>query len=441
MRFLVIIFLVASVGQVCAGTIKCDNTQVGDIVTFDGINYTKVNRTMLEDYVNTTNTQALEQACTGEVTNMYRLFLNKGMNPNISSWDVSNVENFEGMFSGATTFNQNLLDWDTSKVTNMAKMFQGALLFNHDLSSWKTSKVTDMNGMFRGATLFNQDLSSWSVSSVENFDGMFSGATTFNQNLSKWDTFKVTNMADMFSGATSFNQDLSTWITSNVIDMHKMFYGATVFNQNLANWDTSKVTNMNEMFFAAQQFNGNISTWVTSNVERMDSMFERATSFNGNVSNWDTAKMTRMEYMFYMATSFNQSLTNWCVNSAFLNGLDNDGGQPYNATLYTRTNFSKFSPIDTIPAFHPLWNGIGCIYKCYNGGIRNVNDKITYSCICNEPDTGMYCNDITDDTTNTFTWWMILSISVGGALLLSGAVFTARKLFTTRTGGFALSNN
>ena len=33
MRFLVIIFLVASVGQVCAGTIKCDNTQVGDIVT------------------------------------------------------------------------------------------------------------------------------------------------------------------------------------------------------------------------------------------------------------------------------------------------------------------------------------------------------------------------------------------------------------------------
>jgi hypothetical protein len=145
--------------------------------------------------------------------------------------------------------------------------------------------------------------------------------------------------------------------------------------------------------------------------------------------------------IFYHATSFNQSLTNWCVNSAFLNGLDNDGGQPYNATFYTRTNFSNFSPVDTIPAFHPLWNGIGCIYKCYNGGIRNVNDKITYSCICNEPDTGMYCNDITDDTTNTFTWWMILSISVGGALLLSGAVFTARKLFTTRTGGFALSNN
>ena len=371
MRFLVIIFLVASVGQVSAGTIKCDNTQVGDIVTFDGINYTKVNRTMLENYVNASNTQALEQACTGEVTNMYRLFLNKGMNPNISSWDVSNVENFEGMFSGATTF---------------------------------------------------------------------------NQNLSKWDTFKVTNMADMFSGATSFNQDLSTWITSNVIDMHKMFYGATVFNQNLANWDTSKVTNMNEMFFTAQQFNGNISTWVTSNVERMDSMSESATLFNGNISNWDTAKMTRMEYMFYMATSFNQSLTNWCVNSAFFNGpitvlIDNDGGQPYNDTLYTRTNFSKFSPVDTNPAFHPLWNGIGCIYKCYNGGIRNVNDKITYSCICNEPDTGMYCNDITDDTTNTFTWWMILSISVGGALLLSGAVFTARKLFTTRTGGFALSNN
>jgi len=48
---------------------------------------------------------------------------------------------------------------------------------------------------------------------------------------------------------------------------------------------------------------------------------------------------------------------------------------------------------------------------------------------------------VPNPTTNTFTWWMILSISVGGALLLSGAVFTARKLITTRTGGLSFSNN
>lgn len=36
------------------------------------------------------------------------------------------------------------------------------------------------------------------------------------------------------------------------------------------------------------------------------------------------------------------------------------------------------------------------------------------------------------DSRTTFTWYLILSIAVGGALLLSGVVFTARKLVTTR---------
>lgn len=41
----------------------------------------------------------------------------------IEKWDVSNVENIEGMFCVAGVFAKNLNNWNVSKVTNMQYMF------------------------------------------------------------------------------------------------------------------------------------------------------------------------------------------------------------------------------------------------------------------------------------------------------------------------------
>ena len=64
----------------------------------------------------------------------------------INNWDVSNVTNMNGMFSGtrgedARSFNQPLNNWNVSKVTYVSFMFDGASSFNQPLNNWDVSNV------------------------------------------------------------------------------------------------------------------------------------------------------------------------------------------------------------------------------------------------------------------------------------------------------------
>lgn len=64
--------------------------------------------------------------------------------------------------------------------------------------------VENINGMFRGAASFNQDISGWNTANVFNMSNTFNGAAAFNQNLSGWDVAKVTTHADFDTGATAW---------------------------------------------------------------------------------------------------------------------------------------------------------------------------------------------------------------------------------------------
>ena len=52
--------------------------------------------------------------------------------------------------------------------------------FNQPLNNWNVSNVEDMEGMFAGAQSFNQPLNNWNVSNVWYMEGMFYNATSFN---------------------------------------------------------------------------------------------------------------------------------------------------------------------------------------------------------------------------------------------------------------------
>ena len=119
--------------------------------------------------------QNLEQkVVTTLVTDMSKLYTaNRSWkeswnDPQLKTWDVSNVTTMFGLFWHAKDFNQDISNWDVSSVTSegMFDMFNSAYSFNQDISSWDVSNVTNMTQMFYDAILFNQDISSWDVSNV-----------------------------------------------------------------------------------------------------------------------------------------------------------------------------------------------------------------------------------------------------------------------------------
>ena len=131
-------------------------------------------------------------------------------NGDISNWDVSKVENMEGMFY-CSKFNGNISKWNVNKVTNMQSMFAHSN-FNKDISKWNVSNVEDMSHMFAD-TKFNQDISKWDVSNVKEFGWMFEWDEDFDQDLNKWNvTIKAGHVTDMFVGTKLSNLDkLPEW--------------------------------------------------------------------------------------------------------------------------------------------------------------------------------------------------------------------------------------
>ena len=250
------------------------------------------------------------------VENMEGMFYDAtSFNQPIGDWNVSNVQNMEGMFYDAISFNQSLNDWDVSNVWNMAQMFRNARSFNQPIGDWNISNLRYISNMFSDAISFNQPLSDWNASKVRDMTYTFYNAASFNGNLSNWDVSGVTSMAYTFQDASSFNQSLNDWDVSNVRNMESMFSDASSFNQPIGDWDVSNVWSMTSMFSDASSFNQPIGDWDVSNVKKMRAVFSGASSFNQPLNDWDVSKVDDMVYMFNNAHAFNQSLNDWDVSS------------------------------------------------------------------------------------------------------------------------------
>ncbi len=162
----------------------------------------------------------------------------------LSTWDVSNVTDMDGMFNGASLFNTDLSSWTTfsSSLNDLSFMFKGATAFNNNISTWDTSGIQSFESMFEDATSFDYDISSWDMGLGNNFKQMFKNATSFNQNIGSWTFtpgagFTGQVAYGMFEGASAFNQDIGSWYTGRLqYNMGNMFKDATVFNQDLTGW-------------------------------------------------------------------------------------------------------------------------------------------------------------------------------------------------------------
>ena len=115
---------------------------------------------------------------------------------------------------------------DTNSITDMSHLFKELNIpINIDISDWDVSNVENMEGMFYNYDIFNCDLSKWNVSKVKNMSCMFLNCKNFDCDLSNWDVSNVTNMAYMFANCPKFEgKVLKKWDVSKVKDMTVMFY-------------------------------------------------------------------------------------------------------------------------------------------------------------------------------------------------------------------------
>ena len=219
----------------------------------------------------------------------------------LSTWDMSNVQDMSGMFLYATSFNGDISKWDVSRVTDMSYMFSHQRSFDGDISKWNVSSVTKMECMFMFALSFNGEISKWDVSSVVTMTDMFQGAASFKQTLCghAW----VNSKADKEGMFTDSSGSISRTVCMSApavfssrskkalamavalcLELSPKGYCSNGQHGPIGEWDVSRVADMSNLFSYQVLFNGNISKWVVSNVQDMSGMFHYATSFNGDIS-------------------------------------------------------------------------------------------------------------------------------------------------------------
>ena len=285
------------------------------------------------------------------------------LNCDFTTWNISNVTNFQFMFSGCeklTTLDLtnwqvtnkctclyamfsscknlvltcNFTTWDVSNVDDFRWMFGNCeKLTALDLSNWQISnKCTDLSYVFYHCkNLETLNLSTWNVSNINSFQGIFGGCEKLTTlDLTSWRvTDKCTNLDSMFQNCKNLKTlicDFNTWDTSNVATFSIMFSGCeNLLSLNLSTWNVSNSTSFNAMFNDCQKLISlDLSGWLISNkCTSLGGMFfdcKNLDTLTCDFTTWDTSNVANFSYMFCgckKLTELNLSnlrVTNKCTN-------------------------------------------------------------------------------------------------------------------------------
>ncbi|WP_080552467.1 BspA family leucine-rich repeat surface protein [Helicobacter suis] len=283
----------------------------------------------------------------------------------IGKWDVSHVENMEGLFMNQVHFNEPLKRWNPVRVKNFSYMFANATHFNQPINNWNTSSGVDFSYMFANATHFNQPINNWNTSSGVDFSYMFYHARSFNQPLDRWNRWNRSskppqNFSYMFANASHFKQNISRWKDLKRANIQGIFLGTPMqglelkdsatptppnvlqflhYPQNkaelialindvripLASINTSLIEDMSYLFCDKENIytrlkqlpikNGGLWEHTDAEYPKILNLYENchATSARTNldgIETWDVSHVKNMEGMF-MGREINIPLNNW----------------------------------------------------------------------------------------------------------------------------------
>lgn len=213
----------------------------------------------------------------------------RGFSTDLSGWDMSNAKDLEETFRGIKNMSLawGIHRWDVTSASSLRATFMDTLWTEQpDLSSWDVSNVRDLHQLFRWSNVQQANISNWNISGVVELGHLAERARDYNEDLSGWDTSSVTSLIKTFMDASSFNQDISTWNTESLSTMSNAFRNTLAFDQSIGVWDVSNLQRMTRTFQSATAFNQDLSAWNVSSVTSLVSAFQGASSFNQDLCAW-----------------------------------------------------------------------------------------------------------------------------------------------------------
>ena len=175
---------------------------------------------------------------------------------NFTNFDLSQVTNMDGMFSGCYALTS--IDFNSNVKINSLLSFNSMFhecysLLYLDLNFMDTSSITDMSFLFADCrSLKYLDISYFNTTSVQTMMSMFQDCHSLSSlNLNNFNTSSLENMNSMFLRCFSLEfLYLDNFDTKLVTDMGSMFEDCEkLISLDLQNFETSLVTFMNSMFY------------------------------------------------------------------------------------------------------------------------------------------------------------------------------------------------
>ena len=126
--------------------------------------------------------------------------------------DVSDVYNAIAAFSGVTgrVKGSDFANWKTGKIRVFGYMFENSNI-DPDVSTWDMSNARLLNHMFQYNMVANPDVSNWNVKNVSNISDMFYGAEKANPDISKWRFNELSSIESAFAYSNISKADMSKW--------------------------------------------------------------------------------------------------------------------------------------------------------------------------------------------------------------------------------------
>ncbi len=185
--------------------------------------------------------------------------------------------------------------------------------------------ITSFNSTFYNSKAVSIDLSSFNTSHADNFDSMFFGAKATSLDVSGFDMRNAKRLGCMFFSAAATDIDTSNWVAPKVEDINEMFEKITTDKLDLRHFDVSKVKDPYGAFRSVTANEVDISNWNFASARRLSQMFASANIKKLNVNGLKADASADNSWMFY---SFKTE------NPVILNNLDTTNCKDFGMMFY-----------------------------------------------------------------------------------------------------------